>query len=91
MPSQYARVKNTVKGEEEVQDGTEQDYGFIDEFLEEAINTSSIYESQQETDYDLWTSENNVHESISINSTLYNKCMNLLFLPENYHITILNY
>ena len=47
MPSQYARVKNTLKGEEEVQDGTEQDYGFINEFLEEAVDTS-----QQETDYD---------------------------------------
>ena len=90
MPSQYARVKNTVKGEEEVQDGTEQDYGFIDEFLEEAINTSNIYESQQETDYDFWSSEHNVHASISINNTLYNKCMNLLFLPENYHISILD-
>ena len=90
IPSQYARVKNTVKGEEEVQDGTEQDYGFIDEFLEEAINTSNIYESQQETDYDFWTSEHNVHASISINNTLYNKCMNLLFLPENYHISILD-
>ena len=52
MPSQYSRVKNVVKGEEEVQDSREQDYGFIDEFLEEAVNTSNIYESQQETDYD---------------------------------------
>jgi hypothetical protein len=32
MPNQYAKVKNAVKGEEELQDGTEQDYGFIDEF-----------------------------------------------------------
>jgi hypothetical protein len=43
MPNQYAKVKNTMKGEE---DGSEQDYGFIDEFLEEAVNTSNIYESQ---------------------------------------------
>jgi hypothetical protein len=41
-----------VKGEKKLQDDTEQDYGFIDEFLEEAVNTSNIYESQQETDYD---------------------------------------
>jgi hypothetical protein len=71
-----------MKGEEELQDGTEQDYGFIDEFLEEAVNTSNIYESQQETDYDYWTSEHNIHTSISINNTRYNKCINLLFLPE---------
>jgi hypothetical protein len=72
MPNQYAKVKNTVKGEKELQDDTEQDYGFIYEFLEEAVNTSNIYESQQETDYDYWTSEHNIHTSISINNTLYN-------------------
>jgi len=73
MPNQYAKVKNTVKGEEDLQDGigTEQDYGFIDEFLEEAVSTSNIYESQQE-DYDYWASEHNIHTSISINNTLYN-------------------
>jgi hypothetical protein len=48
-PNQYPKVKNTMKGEEELQDGTEEDYGFIDEFLEEAVNTSNIYESQQAT------------------------------------------
>jgi hypothetical protein len=69
-----------MKGEEELQDGTEQD--FIDEFLEEAVNTSNIYELQQETDYDYWTSEHNIHTSISISNTRYNKCINLLFLPE---------
>ena len=90
LPSQYAKVKNAVKGDQELQDGKEQDYGFIDEFLEEAVNTSKIYESQQETDYDYWTSEHNIHTSISINITLYNKYMNLLFLPEKYHISILD-
>jgi hypothetical protein len=90
MPSQYAKVKNTVKGEKEVQDGTEHDYGFIEEFLEEAVNTSHIYESQQEKEYDFWTSEHNVHTGISINNTLHNKCMSLLFLPENYHISVLD-
>jgi hypothetical protein len=46
------KVKNTVRGEEEVPNGREQDYGFIDAFLKEAVNTSNIYESQQEADYD---------------------------------------
>jgi hypothetical protein len=46
--------------------------------------------NRQETDYDYWTSENNIHTSISINNTLYHKCMNLLFFPEMYHSSILN-
>jgi hypothetical protein len=73
MPNQYARNKNTANAEEELQDSTEQDYEFIDEFLEEAVNTSNIYESHQETDYDYWASEHNIHTSISINNTLYYK------------------
>jgi hypothetical protein len=58
--------------------------------IEGALNTSNIYEAQQDTDYDFWISDHNVHTSISINNTLYNKCMNLLFLPENHHISILD-
>jgi hypothetical protein len=42
-----------VKGEKEIQDDTDLGYRFVDEFLEEALNTSNIYESQQGTDYDL--------------------------------------
>jgi hypothetical protein len=66
LSNQYAKVKNTVKVEGELQDGTEQDYGFIDEFLEEAVNTCNLHETQQKTDYDYWTSEHNVHTSINI-------------------------
>jgi hypothetical protein len=79
-----------MKGEEEVQDDTDHGYGFVDEFLEEALNSSNIYESQKGTEYDFWISVHNVHTSISINNTLYNKCINLIFLPENYHISILD-
>jgi hypothetical protein len=39
MPNQYGRVKNTVKGEGEVHNNIDQDYGLIDEFLEAAVNT----------------------------------------------------
>jgi hypothetical protein len=52
LPNQYAKVKNAAKGEEEVQDDADLNYGFVDELLEEALNTSNIYEAQQETDYD---------------------------------------
>jgi hypothetical protein len=90
LPNQYAKVKNAVKGEEDIQDDTDHGFGFVDEFLEEALNTSNIYESQQGTDYDLWISDHNVHTSISVNNTLHKKCKNLLFLPENHHISILD-
>jgi hypothetical protein len=60
------------------------------EFHEETVNTSNIYESQQETDYHFWTLEHNVHTSISINNSLHDKYMNLLFLPENYHNSIVD-
>jgi hypothetical protein len=90
LPNQYAKVKNAVKGEEEVQDDIDHNYGFVDEFLEKAWSTSNIYEAQQDTDYDFWSSDHNVHTSISINNTLYKKCMNLLFLQENHHISILD-
>jgi hypothetical protein len=65
-------------------------YEFIDEYLEEVINTSNVYESTQEIDYNDWISEHNSHASISVNNTFYDKSMNLLFLPESYHISILD-
>ena len=91
LPNQYEKVKNSVKGgEEEVQDDTDHTYCFIDEYLEEAINTSNIYESRHGTDYDYCISEHNAHASISMNNFLQNKCMNLLFLPERYNVSILD-
>ena len=46
-------------------------------------------ESDQEARYDIYPSEHNIHASISINNTLFHRCMNLLFLQERYHISIL--
>jgi hypothetical protein len=43
IPNQYAKVKNTVKGEEDLQ-VKEQDYGFIVESLEEEV--ANTFESQ---------------------------------------------
>jgi hypothetical protein len=51
IPNQHAKVENTLKGEEELQANTNHTFGFIDEYLEEAINTSNIYEYTQKTDY----------------------------------------
>jgi Domain of unknown function (DUF1926) len=86
-PNQYARVKSPLKGEEDVQNDVYQSYTFIDKFLEEAVKNSNLYESDQKTGYDFWTLEHNMHASISVNNTLHNKCMNLLFLPESLDIT----
>jgi hypothetical protein len=61
----------------------------IDEFLQDAIKSSNLYE-EQDTDYDPWNSEHNIYTSLNINNALHNKCMSLLFLPEKHHISILD-
>jgi hypothetical protein len=45
LPSQYARVKNVAKGEDVIKENTHQTYVFVDEFLEEAMKSSSLYEA----------------------------------------------
>jgi hypothetical protein len=45
MPNQYARVKNVVKGEDVIKENTDQTYGLVDEFLEEAMKNSIIYQA----------------------------------------------
>jgi hypothetical protein len=93
LPSYLVNMQKSKilqKGRKKFKDDTDHNYGFVYEFLEEALNTANIYEAQQDTDYDFWISDHNVHTSISISNTLYNKCMNLLFLPENHHISILD-
>jgi hypothetical protein len=50
-PNQYARVKNIEKLEEVIKDNTGQTYAFVDEFLEEAVESSRIYETDEDVDY----------------------------------------
>jgi hypothetical protein len=52
-PNQYARVKNVAKGEDVIKDNTDQTYDFVgvDEFLEEAMKSASIYEADEDVDY----------------------------------------
>jgi hypothetical protein len=52
MPYQYARVKNVAKGEDVIKDNTDQTYAFADKFLEEAMKCSSIYETDEDVDYE---------------------------------------
>jgi hypothetical protein len=90
MPNQYARVKIVAKEEDIIKDITDQTYAFIDEFLEEAMKNSGIYEADEDVDYEYWSSNHNAHATLSISDSLHNKCMNLLHLPEKYHISILD-
>ena len=90
MPNQYAMVKSVEKGEEVIQEDTEQSYDFVDEYLEEAFRRSSLFETEHDLEYNHWSSDHYTHASISISNTLHSKCMNLLFLPEIYRISILD-
>jgi hypothetical protein len=90
MPNQYARMKNVVKGEDIIKENTDQTYAFVDEFFEEAMKSSSLHEADEDVDYEYWSSNHNAHATLSISNCLNNKCMNLLHLPEKYHISILD-
>jgi hypothetical protein len=90
MTNQYARVENVAKGEDIIKENTDQTYAFVDECLEEAMNSSSIYETDKDVDYEYWSSNYNVHATLSISNSLHKKCMNLLHLPEKYQIIILD-
>jgi hypothetical protein len=52
LPNQYARVKNVAKGDDVIKENTNQTYAFVDEFLEEAMKSSSIYEADEDKDYE---------------------------------------
>jgi hypothetical protein len=90
MPNQSARVKNVAKGEDVIKENTDQTHAFVDEFLEEAMKSSSIYEADEDVDDEYWSSNHNAHATLSISNSLYTKCMDLLHLPEKYHISILD-
>jgi hypothetical protein len=54
MPHQYARDRNVAKGKEVIKDNTDQTYAFVDEFLEEAMKSASIYEADEDVDDEYW-------------------------------------
>jgi phosphoserine aminotransferase len=87
---QISRVKNVAKGEDVIKENTHQTYAFVDEFLEEAMKSSSLYEADQDVDYEYWSLYHDAHATLSISNSLHNKYINLLHLPEKYHISILD-
>jgi hypothetical protein len=66
MADQYARVKNVEKGKRVIKDNNDQTYFFDDEFLEEAMKSSIIYEIDEHLDYENWSSNHNDHATLSI-------------------------
>jgi hypothetical protein len=52
-------VKKVAKGEDVIKDDTDQTYAFVDEFLEEAMKSSSLYEADKDVDYEYWSSNHN--------------------------------
>jgi hypothetical protein len=85
-------MNQTSSREDVIKDNNDHTYDFIDEFLEEEMQSSSNYETDEDEDldYDYWSSNHNTHAALSISNFLHNKCMNLLHLPEKYHISFLD-
>jgi hypothetical protein len=52
MRNQFARVKNVAKGEEVVKENNDQTYDFLDEFLQEDMKISIMYETDEDVDYE---------------------------------------
>jgi hypothetical protein len=52
MTNQYARVKDVAKGGDVIKENTDQTYAFVDEYFEESMKSSSIYEADQDVDVD---------------------------------------
>jgi hypothetical protein len=45
-------VKNVAKGEEVIKDNKDHTYDFVDEFLEEAMKRSNMFEKDEDVDYE---------------------------------------
>jgi phosphoserine aminotransferase len=83
-------VKNVAKGEQIIKDNTDQTYAFVHEFLEKAMKSSSIYETDEGVDFEYWSSNHNSQITLNISHSFNNKCMNIIQLNKKYHISILN-
>jgi hypothetical protein len=80
--NQYAKMKIVAKGEESIKENKDQTYAFVDEFLEESMRISCIFEAYEDVDYLYWSSNHNAHATLSISNFLHNKCMNVRYLHE---------
>jgi hypothetical protein len=72
VPNQYAKVKNVAKGKDVIKDNhDDQSYAFVEEFLEEAMKSSSVYETVEDVDYENCSSNHNAHATLSISISLH--------------------
>jgi hypothetical protein len=57
-----------------IKGNTDHTYAFVDadEFLEEAMKSSSIHETDEDVDYKYWSSNHNAHATLSISNSLHN-------------------
>jgi hypothetical protein len=44
------------------------------------MKSSSVYEADEDIDYEYWSSNHNAHVTLSISNSLHNSCMNVLHL-----------
>ena len=79
-----------MKGEESVQDDKDHNYDFVDEFLEEAIRSSSLYDSRHDAKYEYWTTDHFVHATFNMGNSFPNSGIKLPILPGHHHISILD-
>jgi hypothetical protein len=61
--------KNVAKGEDVINENTGQTYAFVDEFLEQSMKISSLYEADEDVDHEYWSSKYIVSNR-SINPTV---------------------
>jgi phosphoserine aminotransferase len=54
------------------------------------MKRSSIYETDQDLDHEYWSSNHNAHATLSISNSIHNTSMNILHLPDKYHVSILD-
>jgi hypothetical protein len=54
------------------------------------MKSSKINETDEDVDNEYWSSNHNAHATLSISNSLHNKCINLFYLPEKFHISILD-
>jgi hypothetical protein len=57
-------VKNVAKGEDVSKENTDHTYTFVDEFVEEAMKVSNIYETDKDIDHEDWSSNHSISNHI---------------------------
>jgi hypothetical protein len=57
-------MKDFAKEEDVIKENTDQTYAFVDEFIEQAMKISSLYEADEDVDYEYRSSNHNSHATL---------------------------